>query len=89
MFEGMGIQWAATLLGAVAAALVPIPVIFYLYGHKIRAKSAFAPTPPPGALDSGASNSADDSSAESAAEKEAMASAASGNVPKRATTDAV
>ncbi|KAK8130291.1 polyamine transporter 2 [Apiospora kogelbergensis] len=44
MFEGMGIQWAATLLGCVAAALVPIPVIFYLYGHKIRAKSSFAPT---------------------------------------------
>ncbi|KAK5660986.1 hypothetical protein OQA88_12363 [Cercophora sp. LCS_1] len=47
MFEGMGIQWAATLLGCVAAALVPIPVIFYLYGHKIRAKSAYAPTAPP------------------------------------------
>ncbi|KAK3946341.1 major facilitator superfamily domain-containing protein [Diplogelasinospora grovesii] len=47
MFDGMGIQWASTLLGCVAAALVPIPVIFYLYGHRIRAKSAFAPTPPP------------------------------------------
>ena len=47
MFEGMGIQWASTLLGCVAAALVPIPVIFYLYGHKLRAKSSFAPTPPP------------------------------------------
>ncbi|KAH8197891.1 hypothetical protein TruAng_007943 [Truncatella angustata] len=44
MFNGMGIQWASTLLGCVAAALVPIPVIFYLYGHKIRAKSHFAPT---------------------------------------------
>ncbi|KAK2071979.1 hypothetical protein P8C59_006360 [Phyllachora maydis] len=43
MFEGMGIQWASTVLGCVAAALVPIPVIFYLYGHKIRAKSKFAP----------------------------------------------
>lgn len=51
MFEGMGIQWASTLLGCVAAALVPIPVIFYLYGHRIRAKSAFAPTPPPEGLD--------------------------------------
>jgi len=47
MFEGMGIQWASTLLGAVALVMVPIPVVFYLYGHKIRAKSAFAPTPPP------------------------------------------
>lgn len=48
MFDGMGIQWASTLLGCVAAALVPIPVVFYLYGHKIRAKSAFAPTFAPG-----------------------------------------
>lgn len=44
MFEGMGIQWASTLLGCVAAALVPIPVIFYLYGHRIRARSKLAPT---------------------------------------------
>lgn len=36
MFNGMGIQWAATLLGCVAAVLVPIPVIFYLYGAKDR-----------------------------------------------------
>lgn len=46
MFNGMGIQWASTLLGCVAAVLVPIPVIFYLYGHKIRAKSKIAPTFP-------------------------------------------
>ncbi|KAH6661489.1 polyamine transporter 1 [Plectosphaerella plurivora] len=44
MFNGMGIQWASTLLGCVAFVLVPIPVIFYFYGHKIRAKSAYAPT---------------------------------------------
>ena len=24
------------------AALIPLPVLFYLYGHKIRAKSTFA-----------------------------------------------
>ncbi|KAL7624055.1 hypothetical protein AAE478_005612 [Parahypoxylon ruwenzoriense] len=46
MFNGLGIEWASTLLGCVAALLVPIPVIFYLYGHKIRAKSRFAPTLP-------------------------------------------
>ncbi|KAF3765884.1 MFS general substrate transporter [Cryphonectria parasitica EP155] len=46
MFEGMGIQWASTLLGCVGVALVPIPVIFYLYGHKLRAKSKIAPTFP-------------------------------------------
>lgn len=44
MFNSMGIQWAATLLGCVATALVPIPVIFYLYGKRLRMKSRFAPT---------------------------------------------
>ncbi|KAI2632087.1 MFS general substrate transporter [Hypoxylon sp. NC1633] len=60
MFNGMGIEWAATLLGCVAALLVPIPVIFYLYGARIRQKSQFAPTLPgntPGAApDSNSSN---------------------------------
>jgi DHA1 family multidrug resistance protein-like MFS transporter len=46
MFEGMGIQWAATLLGIIAALLVPVPIWFYLRGAKIREKSAFAPTGP-------------------------------------------
>ncbi len=45
MFDGMGIQWASTLLGCVALALAPMPVIFLLYGKKIRAKSTFAPAP--------------------------------------------
>ncbi|KAF2276080.1 major facilitator superfamily [Westerdykella ornata] len=46
MFNGMGIQWAATLLGCVAAVLIPVPVWFYLRGAKIREKSAYAPTFP-------------------------------------------
>lgn len=46
MFDGMGIQYASTLLGCVAAVLAPIPFIFYRYGSRIRAKSAFAPTGP-------------------------------------------
>lgn len=43
MFKGLGIQWAATLLGCVAVLLVPIPVLFYFYGARLRAKSSFAP----------------------------------------------
>ncbi|KAI0392529.1 major facilitator superfamily domain-containing protein [Xylariaceae sp. FL0594] len=46
MFNDLGIEWTATLLGGIAALLVPIPVLFYFYGHKIRAKSSFAPTFP-------------------------------------------
>jgi len=44
MFNGLGIQWAGTLLGAFSALLVPIPVLFYLYGRKLRERSKFAPT---------------------------------------------
>lgn len=45
-FDGLGVNWTGTLLGCVATALVPIPVFFYLYGHRIRAKSRFAPDIP-------------------------------------------
>jgi DHA1 family multidrug resistance protein-like MFS transporter len=44
MFDGMGIQWAATLLGCVAVVLIPIPFVFYFYGARIRERSAYAPT---------------------------------------------
>lgn len=44
MFDGMGIQWAATLLGCVAVVLAPIPFLFYYYGAQIRKRSAYAPT---------------------------------------------
>lgn len=46
MINGMGVQWAGTLLGCVALACVPMPVYFYLRGGKIREKSHFAPTFP-------------------------------------------
>ncbi|CAN9263873.1 unnamed protein product [Alternaria alternata] len=52
MFEGMGIEWAATLLGCIAAAMVPVPVWFYLQGAKIREKSAYAPTNKPAPIPS-------------------------------------
>lgn len=50
MFEGMGIQWASTLLGCIAVVLAPIPFIFYKYGAQIRARSAYAPTFAPQAV---------------------------------------
>jgi len=46
MFKALGVNWAGTMLGCVALVLVPIPVIFYKYGARIRQKSAFAPTKP-------------------------------------------
>jgi hypothetical protein len=47
MFNNLGIQWAATLLGCLATLCVPIPVCFYLFGKKLRQKSKFAPTMAP------------------------------------------
>ncbi len=46
MFDALKVNYTSTMLGAVAALLVPIPIIFIKYGHKIREKSKFAPTPP-------------------------------------------
>lgn len=43
MFENMGIQWAGTLLGCIAAIMVPIPVGFLVYGRWLRTKSKLAP----------------------------------------------
>lgn len=38
----MGVNWASTLLGCVALLMVPLPIIIYVYGPGIRAKSKFA-----------------------------------------------
>ncbi|GAK64347.1 MFS polyamine transporter [Moesziomyces antarcticus] len=43
MFTGLGVNWAASLLGFVALALTPFPYIFFVYGAKIRQWSKFAP----------------------------------------------
>jgi len=80
MFNGMGIQWASTLLGCVAAALIPIPVIFYLYGHKIRQRSSFAPTAPPGVHPLNAAGAEEQ---EGEKEDDAANEAARGNVARK------
>jgi DHA1 family multidrug resistance protein-like MFS transporter len=64
MFDGMGINWASTLLGCVAAILVPVPVWFWLKGGKIREKSAFAPTNMPGLKPPQVSESTDEEKGE-------------------------
>ncbi|KAJ5113551.1 hypothetical protein N7456_002085 [Penicillium angulare] len=42
MFDSLGVNWASTLLGCVAALLIPLPILFYLYGRNIRAKSKYS-----------------------------------------------
>ncbi|KAM5544315.1 hypothetical protein V8D89_001975 [Ganoderma adspersum] len=46
MFEALNPRWASTLLGCLAILLMPIPVILQRYGHKIRARSKYAPSRP-------------------------------------------
>ncbi|KAJ7347886.1 MFS polyamine transporter [Mycena albidolilacea] len=42
-FTNLGVNWAATVLGAVGLVLLPSPFLFYKYGARIRANSKFAP----------------------------------------------
>ncbi|PTB66175.1 MFS general substrate transporter [Trichoderma citrinoviride] len=39
MYKGLGVAWASSVLGFVSIAMIPIPVIFYKYGPRIRALS--------------------------------------------------
>ncbi len=41
MYAKLGPHWAGTLLGLIQIAIIPIPVVFYRYGAKIRVKSTF------------------------------------------------
>ncbi|KAL4913880.1 major facilitator superfamily domain-containing protein [Aspergillus aurantiobrunneus] len=43
MFNNLGIQWAGTLLGCIAVVMVPIPVLFLIYGPRLRRMSRLAP----------------------------------------------
>lgn len=42
IYDGIGVHWAATLFGCLAVIQMPLPLIFYFYGARIRAKSRFA-----------------------------------------------
>ncbi|KAG0652924.1 Citrinin biosynthesis cluster MFS transporter mrr1, partial [Hyphodiscus hymeniophilus] len=41
MFHKLTVQWAMSLLGFLAVALVPVPFAFYYYGKKIRRSSRY------------------------------------------------
>lgn len=42
MYTKLGVVWATSLLGSLAIAMTPFPVVFLLYGKKIRSWSKFA-----------------------------------------------
>lgn len=45
MMENLGVQWAGTMLGCIAAVMVPIPIAFMVYGPWLRGKSRSAGAP--------------------------------------------
>ncbi|KII83705.1 hypothetical protein PLICRDRAFT_58175 [Plicaturopsis crispa FD-325 SS-3] len=44
MYDALGTQWASSLIGFVALALMPIPLVLIRYGPHLRQHSRYAPT---------------------------------------------
>lgn len=42
MYTNLGLHWAASVPAFLSVACIPFPIIFYIYGPKIRAKCKFA-----------------------------------------------
>lgn len=45
MYSALGVGLAGTVLGSVLAALIPVPVIFYLFDETLRRKSRYSQPP--------------------------------------------
>ncbi|EED11808.1 conserved hypothetical protein [Talaromyces stipitatus ATCC 10500] len=41
MYKKLGVPWATSLLAFLTVAMIPIPILFYFYGAKIRSLSRF------------------------------------------------
>ncbi|RGP68151.1 hypothetical protein FSPOR_5495 [Fusarium sporotrichioides] len=41
MYKSLGYGWGTSVLGFVAAAAIPLPLIFYKYGERIRSRNLF------------------------------------------------
>ncbi|OJJ46008.1 hypothetical protein ASPZODRAFT_66922 [Penicilliopsis zonata CBS 506.65] len=44
MYNSLGLEWTATVLAGVSAVLLPSPILFRIYGRKIRTWSRFCDT---------------------------------------------
>lgn len=44
MYHKLGVPWATSLLGFLTVAFLPVPILFFIYGEKIRKMSRYAPT---------------------------------------------
>ncbi|KAK6399966.1 hypothetical protein LTR95_019367, partial [Oleoguttula sp. CCFEE 5521] len=43
MYHGLGVKWATSVLGFIAVGLMPVPLLFFIYGARIRKMSRFVP----------------------------------------------
>ncbi|KAI9034918.1 MFS transporter [Aspergillus affinis] len=43
MYQNLGVPWASSVLGFITVAMIPIPILFFIYGSRIRAMSKFSP----------------------------------------------
>lgn len=43
MFTKLGVDWAGSVLAFITVAMAPVPILFYIYGPKIRAMSKYSP----------------------------------------------
>lgn len=41
MYNGIGFQWASSLLGLVTIALLPVPWVLFIFEKKIRGRSGY------------------------------------------------
>jgi hypothetical protein len=41
MYRRLGVAWATSLLGFLCTAMVPIPILLFFYGHRLREKGTF------------------------------------------------
>lgn len=42
MYKDLGVAWATSLLGFLCIAMMPFPILFWIYGEKLRMKGKFA-----------------------------------------------
>ncbi|WPH05002.1 MFS general substrate transporter [Acrodontium crateriforme] len=50
LYRDLGVKWATSLLGFIALGLMPVPVLFFTFGERIRKMSRFTPKLCPGMM---------------------------------------
>ena len=44
LYHKLGVPWASSLLAFLYVAFIPAPILFYIYGARIRARSRYKPS---------------------------------------------